>query len=34
MSDYRDYMFWKAIQKNEDRLVDKEWNDIIIKLPE
>jgi hypothetical protein len=29
-----DRWIWKAIQKNEDRLVDKNWDDLIIKIPE
>lgn len=30
MADYRDYMFGKAVQKTEERRVDKDWNDVLI----
>jgi len=29
-----DRWIWKAVQRNEDRLVNKDWEDLIIKTPE
>ena len=29
MQDYRDYMFWTAVKKEESRQVNKEWEDVM-----